>query len=61
MPCSQMMSMNIRPPRLNAARKLANSPAVNARILNSCRRNIGLLDPGLDDAERNQQDDPAGE
>ncbi len=36
-----MISMNISPPRLRAARKLANTPLVKARILNSCRRNIG--------------------
>ena len=36
-----MISMNISPPRLSAARKLASTPAVNARILNSCSRNIG--------------------
>ena len=40
-PCSQMISMNISPPRLSAARKLASTPAVNARILNSWMRNIG--------------------
>jgi hypothetical protein len=33
--------MNISPPRLSAARKLASTPAVNARILNSWMRNIG--------------------
>jgi hypothetical protein len=36
-----MISMNISPPRLKAARKLARMPAVKARILNSCSRNIG--------------------
>ncbi len=41
MPCSQMISMNIRPPRLSAARKLANTPALKARILKSWSRNMG--------------------
>ena len=36
-----MISMNIRPPRLRAARKLASTPLVKARILNSWSRNIG--------------------
>ncbi len=40
-PCSQMMSMNMRPPRPTAARKLASTPAVKARIRNSGRRNMG--------------------
>ena len=40
-PWSQMMSMNISPPRLRAARKLASTPLVKARILNSCSRNMG--------------------
>ena len=41
MPCSQMMSMNIRPPRPSAPRKLAKTPAVKARILKSWSRNMG--------------------
>ena len=36
-----MISMNMSPPRLRAARKLARTPLVKARILNSCSRNIG--------------------
>jgi hypothetical protein len=40
-PWSQMMSMNMSPPRLNAANKLAKTPALKARILKSCSRNIG--------------------
>ena len=36
-----MMSMNISPPRLSAARKLASTPLVKARIRNSCSRNMG--------------------
>ena len=51
-----MMSMNISPPRLSAARKLASTPVVKARILNSWSRNIGSGDLGLDDAEGDQQD-----
>ena len=43
MPWSQMINMNIRPPRPSAPRKLANTPAVKARIRNSCNRNIGSL------------------
>ena len=41
MPCSQMISVNIRPPRATAARKVESVPNVNARILNSWSRNIG--------------------
>ena len=41
MPCSQMMSMNISPPRARADRKLDSVPKVNARIRSSSRRNIG--------------------
>ena len=37
-PWSQMISMNIRPPRLMAARKLAKMPAVKARILKRPQR-----------------------
>ncbi len=40
-PWSQMISMNISPPRLSAARKLASTPLVKARILNSWSRNMG--------------------
>ncbi len=36
-----MISMNMRPPRLNEARKLAPFPAEKARMRNSVRRNIG--------------------
>ncbi len=41
MPWSQMISMNMRPPRLSEARKLATLPAVKARIRNSVSRNMG--------------------
>ena len=41
MPCSQMISMNISPPRLSEASRLAVTPALKARILKSCRRNMG--------------------
>ncbi len=41
MPWSQMMRMNMRPPRLMAARKLAKMPAVKARILNRLSVNMG--------------------
>ena len=40
-PWSQITSMNISPPRLRAARKLAKTPDVKARILNSWSRNMG--------------------
>ena len=40
-PWSQMMSMNISPPRPSAPRKLAKTPAEKARILKSWSRNIG--------------------
>jgi hypothetical protein len=36
-----MMSMNISPPRLSEARKLATLPAVKARMRNRVSRNIG--------------------
>ena len=36
-----MISMNIRPPRLSDARKLATLPAVKARMRKSDRWNIG--------------------
>ena len=38
-----MISMNIRPPRLSEARKLAALPAVKARMRKSERRNIGWV------------------
>ena len=41
MPWSQMISMNISPPRLSEARKLAVLPAAKARMRNRLRRNIG--------------------
>ena len=41
MPCSQMISMNIRPPRPSADRNVETVPKVNARILNRLSRNIG--------------------
>ena len=42
-PCSQMISMNIKPPRLSEARKLAALPAEKARMRNRERRNIGCF------------------
>ena len=41
MPCSQMISMNIRPPRPSEASSVAIVPALNARMRNSERLNIG--------------------
>jgi hypothetical protein len=41
MPCSQMIRMNIRPPRPSAASKLARLPAQKARIRNRVMLNIG--------------------
>ena len=41
-PCSQMMSMNMSPPRPTAARKLDSVPKVNARMRNNPRRNMGF-------------------
>ena len=38
-----MISMNIRPPRATAERNVDSVPNVNARILNSERRNIGSV------------------
>ncbi len=43
MPWSQMMRVNIRPPRAVAESRLAMFPAVNGRIRNSCKWNIGSL------------------
>ena len=59
MPCSQMMSMNIRPPRLSEARKLATLPALKARMRKSESRNIGLGHLGLDDPEGDEDRQPA--
>ena len=42
-PCSQMISMNISPPRLSEARKLAALPAEKARMRKRERRNIGCF------------------
>ena len=41
MPCSQMISMNISPPRAIAERNVESVPNVNARMRNSGSRNIG--------------------
>ena len=41
MPCSQMISMNINPPRATAERNVESVPNVNALIRNSGSRNIG--------------------
>ena len=41
MPCSQMIRMNISPPRPRLESRLARLPAVNGRIRNSESRNIG--------------------
>ena len=41
MPWSQMTSMNIKPPRLSEARKLATLPALKARMRNRVSRNMG--------------------
>ena len=43
MPCSQMISMNWRPPRAMEASSVAALPAANARIRISRRSNMGLL------------------
>ena len=40
-PCSQMMSMNIRPPRPIADKNVARVPKVKALIFSSDSRNIG--------------------
>ena len=41
MPCSQMISMNISPPRATAERNVESVPNVKARMRNRGRRNIG--------------------
>ena len=41
MPCSQMISMNISPPRATADRNVDSVPNVKARMRNSGSRNIG--------------------
>ena len=56
-----MMSMNIRPPRPIADRKVESVPKVNALILNSRSRNIGIGRAHLDDGERDQQRRPRRE
>ncbi len=43
-PCSQMISTNISPPRESADRKVESVPNVNARIRSSCSLNIGSFD-----------------
>ncbi len=43
MPCSQMISMNCRPPRAIEASRVAVIPAANARIRIRPRSNIGAL------------------
>ena len=55
MPCSQMISMNISPPRATADRNVDSVPNVNARILNSGSRNIGCGDALLDGHERDSE------
>jgi hypothetical protein len=40
-PCSQMMSMKVRPPWAMAYRKPLRFPAVNMRMRKRARRNIG--------------------
>ena len=42
MPCSQMISMNCRPPRAMEASSVARLPIANGRILSSRRSNMGL-------------------
>ena len=56
-----MISMNIRPPREIAERKLERTPKVKARILNSCIRNIGAFDRSSTDHEEREQGRPGGE
>ena len=41
MPCSQMIKMNISPPRPSPDSRPARLPALNARIRNNSIRNIG--------------------
>ena len=41
MPCNQMISMNMSPPRPIDARRVDTLPALKALILNSESRNIG--------------------
>ena len=41
MPCSQMISMNIRPPRPRAARNVEMVPNVKALMRNKLSRNMG--------------------
>ena len=41
MPWSQMISMNMSPPRATAERNVESVPKVNARMRNSGSRNIG--------------------
>ena len=60
MPCSQMTSMNCRPPRTEA--EMAELPAANARILNRSRWNMGsatLISMAEDEQEGAAADIPA--
>ena len=42
MPCNQMVSISISPPRAIEPRKPARFPAAKARIRNNSSRNIGV-------------------
>src|SRR4029078_11295116 len=51
MPWSQMMSMNMSPPRATAERKVESVPNVNARMRKSGSRNIGSAAGRFADAQ----------
>ena len=51
MPCSQMMSMNIRPPRLKRGQQARRHPGAEGADLEELQAEHGLGDPGLDQAE----------
>ena len=60
-PWSQMISMNMRPPRPTPASREERLPAVKARILNSGKRNIGSATSVLYQGENHQQNHAAAE
>jgi hypothetical protein len=60
MPCSQMISMNMSPPRPMLASNEERLPAVKARILNR-QSEHGVRGPALDEHKGNQQDQTAAQ
>ena len=61
MPCSQMISMNISPPRDTDERNVASAPAVKARILNRPSSNIGCATRSSTNTKATSSATPAAE